>query len=251
MPQNELNLKRVALVTGAAKRIGAVIAKALHQQGFRVLIHYRHSEQEAKALAASLNHIRPDSAGVLQADLNDTKSYSSLIEKAAAVWKRLDVLVNSASDFFPNQIGETTLEQWNTLWNTNVTAPFFLTQAAVPFLKKQENSVVINITDSHADGRPIKNYSVYSITKAALLMQTQSLARELAPYIRVNAVAPGACFPPENISEDTSKTILERTPLRKIGSGEEVANAVCYLASHATYTTGTTLYVDGGRSIFN
>lgn len=249
MPQNTQN--RVALITGAAKRLGAAVAQHLQAQGWKVIIHCHHSLKEANALCSTLNDKRADSAHVLQADLADPNSYHALISSAAAVWDRLDAVVNNASVFFPNTLGKTTAEEWNTLWATNVTAPFFLTQAAIPFLEKTKGSIV-NITDTHADGRPIKHHSVYSMTKAALTMQTQALARELAPSIRVNAVAPGvSLWDSQKEFSAEQKEILNRTPLKRAAEAEEIAKAVSYLLNDATYTTGSVMYVDGGRALFN
>lgn len=250
MPQNETNTNKVVFITGAAKRIGAGIARFLHAQGWQVIIHYNTSENAANKLCAELNQQRADSTITLQADLNIIENYSPLIEAAASHWQRLDAVINNASIFFPTPASEANIEQWNHLFTTNVVAPFFLTQAAFPYLQLQKGSV-INITDTHADGRPIKNHVIYNMTKSALLMQTQSLARDLAPSIRVNAVAPGISEWNKAEFSIEQENILERTPLKRAGNALEIAKAVGYLLNDATYTTGSVIYVDGGRCVFN
>jgi len=249
MPQNTINTNKVALITGSAKRIGAAIAAHLHENGWRVVIHYHHSKEAAVALAETFNKKRANSALAIEADLNQPTTYKELIQQIIQQWHRLDALINNASLFSPTPINEVTPNQWQETLTTNLTAPFFLSQAAAPYLKQSQGSI-INITDTHADGRPIKNYSVYCISKAGLLMQTQALARELAPHIRVNAVAPGVSMWHDELSTE-QKEILTRTPLKRAGLPEEIAKAVYYLLNDATYTTGNVLYVDGGRLLFN
>ena len=240
---------KVALVTGAARRIGAAIATTLHAAGMNVVLHYHTSEREAHELCERLNDIRPSSACVLGADLSDLSHLNHFMEKAVAAWERLDLLVNNASRFYRTPIGEITTQNWDDLLKSNVAAPLFLSQAAAPFLAEQHGSIV-NIADVHGM-RPMRDYSVYCVTKAALLMVTQSLAKELGPSTRVNAVAPGMMMRPEGenaLSHDELKTVHARTILHREGEAEDVAKAVLYL-SQADFVTGQVLAVDGGRSL--
>jgi pteridine reductase len=239
---------KAALVTGSAKRVGAVTVKTLHRAGYKVIIHCRLSRQAADALAAKLNSIRPDSAKVVQADLNNETIYNSLIEQAYLCWNRLDVLVNNASSFFPTPVGSITLDDWNNLVNSNMKAPLFLSQAAAPYLK-QVDGCIINMVDVHAQ-RPMKQHTVYSAAKAGLAMITLSLAKELGPEIRVNGVAPGAILWPENdMPEHTKDLILERTSLKRPGQPIDIAKTILFLAQDADYITGQIIAVDGGRSL--
>jgi len=239
---------KVALVTGSAKRVGAVTVKTLHRAGYNVIIHCRLSRQAADTLAAKLNSIRPDSAKVVQADLNNETIYNSLIEQANLCWNRLDVLVNNASSFFPTPVGSITLDDWNNLVNSNMKAPLFLSQAAAPYLK-QVDGCIINMVDVHAQ-RPMKQHTVYSAAKAGLAMITLSLAKELGPEIRVNGVAPGAILWPENdMPEHTKDLILERTSLKRPGQPIDIAKTILFLARDADYITGQIIAVDGGRSL--
>ena len=249
MPQNSLNTNKVALITGSAQRIGAAIATYLHANGWRVVIHYYTSKAAAESLVAQLNQQRADSAWAIAADLNNANTTHGVIEKIVHHWQRLDALINNASVFKPTPVADVTLKQWQELFTINVEAPFFLSQAAIPYLKQTQGNI-INITDTHANGRPMKNYSVYCMSKAGLLMQTQALARELAPDIRVNAVAPGVSMWEGELSAKQQE-ILKRTPLKRAGLADEIAKAVYYLLTDATYTTVNVLYVDGGRLLFN
>jgi pteridine reductase len=249
----ENDTSKVILITGGAKRIGLAITRLFHSSGWRIVCHYNTSQAEANQLADELNALNTDSAYAVQADLSDPSAYSSLIENAFNKWGRLDALINNASVFVPSVVGEVSFEHWQNILCVNVQAPFFLSQAALPYLQKTKGSVV-NITDSHADGRPIKNFAVYSISKAALLMQTQALARELAPLVRVNAVAPGVSLwedLPLSPLSLVQQEVLERTPLKRSAEAQEVASAVKYLVMEASYSTGSVVYVDGGRCVFN
>jgi len=241
--------KKVALITGAAHRVGAEIARHFHALEMNVVIHYRHSAEAAESLKAELEARRADSVSLVQAALDETDALPQLIEQARAAWGRLDVLVNNASSFYPTPMGQATLEQWQDLMASNLVAPFFLTQSAAPELAKNKG-VVINIVDIHAD-RPLKGYPIYSIAKAGLVMLTKSLARELAPEVRVNAVAPGAILWPEGMEQEAKELVLERTALKRTGSPEDIAKAVVYLVRDAQYTTGQVLAVDGGRTLSN
>lgn len=239
---------QVVLITGAARRVGAATARELHAAGARVAVHCRQSRDEADALCIELNRNRAGSAAVLQADLNDVGQCVRLVAESCALWGRLDVLVNNASTFFPTPIGAVNAQQWDDLFASNVRAPFFLAQAAAPHLKSARGCIV-NIADIHAE-RPLKNYPVYSAAKAGLVMLTRSLACELAPEVRVNALAPGAILWPESgLDAATQSKIIDRTFLKRQGTPEEIAKAVLFLVRDATYTTGQILNVDGGRSL--
>ena len=208
---------KVALVTGAARRIGNAIARELHEAGADVAIHFRGSGDDAHALAAELNAARPDSAATFSADLTQLAQIENLVKQLAAWRNQLDILVNNASSFYPTPVGTVTEEQWDDLIGTNLKAPLFLSQAAVPALRRA-GGVIINIIDIHAS-RPLRDHAVYGPAKAGLAMLTRSLAKDLAPEIRVNGVAPGAILWPENeMSDDTRNAILRQIPLGKTGS---------------------------------
>jgi len=244
---NTLNGK-VVLVTGAARRIGAVIATTLHQDGANVAVHYRDSSTDADVLVDRLNGERPDSAAKFQADLNDTEALPSLVDSVVSWHGALDILVNNASSFYPTPPGEITEAHWDDLIGSNLKAPLFLSQAALPALREAKG-VIINLIDVHAQ-RPLRNHTVYGSAKAGLAMLTRSLAKDLAPDVRVNGVSPGAILWPENGMNDVTKdTILEQIPLRRPGEPEDIAGCVLYLVRDATYITGQIIAVDGGRSI--
>jgi pteridine reductase len=242
-------MDKVALITGSAKRIGAVLAKTLHQQGMNVIIHYHHSKQAATYLCSELNSIRSHSACSLQADIREVKACIQLIKEAVSIWKRLDLLVNNASSFYPTALGNTYEDQWDDLLGSNLKGPFFLSQAAAPFLSENDGNIV-NIADIHAD-KPLKHYAVYSIAKAGLVMLTKSLARELAPKIRVNAVAPGEVLWPNDqneLPERIKQSIIHRTCLKRQGAPKDIAETVLFLMRQ-NYITGQVIAVDGGRNI--
>jgi pteridine reductase len=244
---NNLNGK-VALITGAARRIGATIATTLHRNGANIAVHYRKSSADAEALVDRLNAKRPDSAALFQADLNDTEALPSLVEKVIAWHGTLDVLVNNASSFYATPPGEITQAQWDDLVGSNLKAPLFLSQAALPALRETRGAI-INLIDVHAQ-RPLRNHAVYGSAKAGLAMLTRSLAKDLAPEIRVNGVSPGAILWPENGMDDaTRESILKQIPLARAGQPEDIAGCVLYLVKDATYVTGQIIAVDGGRSI--
>lgn len=239
---------RVALVTGAARRIGAAIATALHAAGASVAIHYRGSVDEARALAGTLNDARQNSAVIMQADLLDTDRLPQLVNDVIEWGGRLDILVNNASTFYPTPVGKITADDWNDLIGTNLKAPLFLSQAAVEELRLRRGTIV-NIVDIHAQ-RPLRHHPVYGSAKAALKMLTLSLAKDLAPDIRVNGVAPGAILWPENgMSDAVQQTILGQIPLGRPGAPSDIAGAVLYLVRDADYVTGQVIAVDGGRSV--
>jgi pteridine reductase len=244
---NNLNVK-VALITGEARRIGAAIATTLHRKGANIAVHYRKSSADAEALVDRLNAERADSAALFQADLNDTEALPSLVEKVIAWHGTLDVLVNNASSFYPTPPGEITQTHWDDLVGSNLKAPLFLSQAALPALR-ETRGVIINLIDVHAQ-RPLRNHAVYGSAKAGLAMLTRALAKDLAPEIRVNGVSPGAILWPENGMDDaTRESILKQIPLARAGQPEDIAGCVLYLVKDATYVTGQIIAVDGGRSI--
>jgi pteridine reductase len=240
---------KVALVTGGAKRVGAAIARRLHREGANLMLHYRGSEREAKALREELNAVRANSVALVQADLLDVHGLPEIVRNTVNRFDRLDALVNNASAFFPTPVGEMTAANWESLIGANLRAPLFLSQAAAPHLRKAGGAIV-NITDIHAE-RPLKSYVIYSIAKAGLVGLTRSLARELAPEVRVNGVAPGAIVWPEDGSWDdlTRQRIVSHTLLRRTGDPDDIARAVYYLIAEAPYVTGQIIAVDGGRSI--
>lgn len=241
-------MPQVALITGAAHRVGAAIVRTLHHAGMNIALHYRSSEDEAYSLRDELEITRPNSVETFHADLLDFDGFPALLERTIAKWGRLDCLVNNASTFYPTPFGQTTAAQWDDLLGTNLRAPFFLAQAATPWLRATEGCIV-NIVDIYAE-RPLKDYPVYSVAKAGLVMLTKSLAQELGPQIRVNAIAPGTVLWPEHPVNDAYKSnLLARTVLGRLGSPNEIARAVLFLAQEASYTTGHILTVDGGRSV--
>jgi pteridine reductase len=240
---------KVALVTGAARRIGATIACALHAQGMNVILHYRSSAREADTLAQQLNRTRASSAALIQADLQRIDTLPAVVTQAVSIWGRLDALVNNASSFCPTPVGTITLEQWDALIDSNLKAPLFLSQAAAPALAEC-GGCIVNITDIHAE-RPLKGFCVYSVAKAGLVMLTKSLARELGPRVRVNAVSPGAILWPERELDETGKQeIIARTALKRQGTPDDIARAVLFLLRDGTYISGQILAVDGGRSLY-
>ncbi len=240
---------RWALVTGAAKRIGAVVASTLHSAGANVAIHYNRSASDADELAARLNRARPKSAFTIAADMLDITAVERL---AAQVLERtggrLDVLVNNASNFYPTPIGTITLEQWDDLLGSNLKAPLFLSQALVPALRSARG-VIVNIVDVHSQ-RPLRDHPVYGAAKAGLAMLTRSLAKDLGPDIRVNGVSPGAIlWPDEGMSDALRAAIIKQTALKRSGEPEDIAAAVLFLVRDAPYVTGQIIAVDGGRSV--
>jgi pteridine reductase len=240
---------KAALVTGGARRLGAVIARRLHAAGANVLLHYRDSEGEAAKLEAELNALRAKSAARVKAELLAPIAPRALIGAARDSFGRLDLLVNNASSFFPVEVGAIEASHWEELVGSNLRAPLFICQEAAPELAKNGGAIV-NIVDIHAE-RPLKGYPVYSIAKAGLAALTRALALELAPRVRVNGVAPGAIAWPDDgqFPQAERERILATTPLARVGSPEDVAQAVHFLAC-APYVTGQVIAVDGGRSIF-
>lgn len=247
--QNNTTLSgKVVLITGAARRLGAEIARTLHTHGMNLILHYRSSQQEAQQLQQELNNIRENSVVLIQTDLLHTAKLTSMVQKAEDVWGRLDILINNASSFFPTPLGTVDEHQWNDLIGTNLKAPFFLSQAAARSLSNTKGCI-INIVDIHAE-RPLKTFAVYSIAKAGLVMLTKALARELGPNVRVNAIAPGVILWPERgIDDVTKQRIISRTALKREGSPKDVARAVLFLIRDADYTSGEVIRIDGGRAL--
>jgi len=244
---------RVVLVTGGAKRVGAAIVKRLHLEGWRVAIHYRASEAQANELSGALNALRHNSACAFSADLNDVSALPTLVANVVEKFGQLDALVNNASTFYPTAVGDITIGDWDRLTGSNLQAPLFLSQAASPHLKLSKiegGGSIVNITDIHAE-RPMAGYVVYNIAKAGLRGLTFALARDLAPQVRVNAVAPGPIEWPEDgqISAAERARILQHVPLNREGGSAQIAEAVKYLICDASFVTGQTINVDGGRSI--
>lgn len=238
----------VALVTGAAKRIGATIARRLHANGYRVVVHYSSSYEEAYSLVNKLNHSRPNSAISLQGNLCDSSHINAIAERSVEAWGRLDVLVNNASSFYPTPMGEITEDDWSSLVGSNTKGPLFLSQALVPALK-QTGGCIINMVDMHLD-RPLPKHSVYLLAKAGLASLTRSMAIELAPQVRINGIAPGAILWPERDMDELAKQrLIDSVPLQQLGSPEDIADALSFLVS-ASYITGQIIYVDGGRSLY-
>jgi pteridine reductase len=237
----------VALVTGAARRVGAVIARTLHTAGYDVALHYRRSRGELDALAETLEARRTRSTFVLQADLADSARLPGLVAAVVGRFGRLDALVNNASTFHATPLGDITAAQCDAFFAINARAPLLLAQAAAPHLEAVRGAIV-NITDIHAE-RPLPGHVAYGMSKAALRMATLALAQELAPGVRVNAVAPGAILWPENKSGVDRDAVLAGIPLQRTGTPEEIADTVLWLLRDAGYVTGQTVRVDGGRTL--
>ncbi len=237
---------KTVLVTGAAQRIGAHIARNLHRHGANIALHYRSSRDSARRLASELEDLRGDSVELIQADLLNTPALCRVVERAAGRWKSLDVLVNNASAFYPTPLGGIEESNWDELIGSNLKAPLFLCQAAAPHLRKSRGCIV-NMTDIHGL-RALEKHSVYCVAKAGLVMLTKSLARELAPEIRVNALAPGAILPPVGHGE-IPEHASEAIPLQRCGTPDDIAAAVLFLVQPNSYVTGQVIAVDGGMSI--
>jgi len=246
MPDNLLEGK-VALITGGAHRIGAAMARALHAQGMKLVIHYHTSEKAARALQEELHQTRPESVMLVRGDLtNGERLAKNLVFETIESFDRLDVVINNASRFYPTPVSESTEAQWDDILGTNLKAPYFLSQAAAASLKKT-NGCIVNIADVYGD-RPLIGYPVYSIAKAGVIMLTKSLARELGPEIRVNAIAPGVILWPEsNLDEMSKQRIISRTPLKRSGDPEDIARTALFLIRDAGFITGQVMVVDGGR----
>lgn len=240
----------VALVTGAAQRLGAEICRSLHGRGYRIVIHYRHSHAAAEDLRDELNSLREDSAVIFTADMNSLTDVRGLAAKAISHWQRLDVLINNASGFYPTPIATADDGDWDALFNSNLKGPFFLSQAVAPALKASAGCIV-NLVDIYAQ-KPLSGFPIYSMAKAGVAMMTQSLALELAPDIRVNGVSPGAILWPEQETDYSIKEkqdLKQRVPLQRQGEARDIAQTVTFLVADAPYITGQIIAVDGGRSV--
>jgi pteridine reductase len=239
---------KTILVTGAARRLGSAIAREMHATGANIMVHYHQASDAAKTLVAELNSVRPSSAACLQADLQEIETLPGLVSRTIDRFGRLDALVNNASSFFSTPLGKIDLAAWDNLIGSNLKAPLFLTQAAAPHLLVARGAVV-NITDIHAE-RPLAGYPLYCAAKAGLLGLTRALAIELAPLVRVNAVAPGPILWPEDDVFDRAAQakIVAHTLLERVGCPQDIARAVHYLLEDATYVTGQVINVDGGRT---
>ena len=247
--QQALNQK-VVLITGGAKRVGAAICRELHACGAQIMIHYKTSTIEARALQAELNLQRANSVAIIQGDLLNMAVLPSLIQETVKHFGQLDVLINNASSYYATEIGAITEDNWQDLMGSNFKAPMFLAHAAAAELRKNHGCIV-NITDMHIE-RPKKGYVVYSVAKAGLVTLTKSLAHELSPEVRVNAVAPGPVQWPENnpqFDEVYRQRVISQTLLKKIGEPKDIAKAVKFLVADAPFITGHVLAVDGGRSL--
>lgn len=241
---------KVVLVTGGAKRVGAAIVRQLHAAGANIMLHYRSSATEARALMAELCLQRPNSVALVQGDLLNLDALPQLVQQTIQHFGQLDALVNNASSFFPTAVGEFSEDNWADLIGSNLKAPLFLAQAAAVELRKRQG-VIISVADIHAE-RPMKGHVIYSIAKAGLVAMTRSLAREMAPEVRVNAVAPGANIWPEGESvfdEVARQRIVSSIPLRRVGEPDDLARTILFLIQDAPYITGQIIAVDGGRSI--
>lgn len=240
----------VALITGAAHRLGARAAETLHRRGWNLVIHYRNREAEARALVARLNQRRPESAICLAADLADPTQLQKLAKQAGEHWQRLDALVNNASVFYPNPTEEATEQDWDRIMGANLKAPFFLLQHCLPALKAASGSVV-NLIDIYSE-KPLSDHPLYCASKAGLAALTRSWAKDLAPEVRVNGVSPGAILWPDGdaaVDETYQQAILAKTPLARTGNPDDIAAAITYLICDAPFVTGQILAVDGGRSL--
>lgn len=247
---NSHSASKVVLITGGAKRVGAAITRELHRHGANIVLHYHTSAKEAVSLQAELNQVRPSSVVVVQANLLDMDALPALIETALLHFGRLDALVNNASSYYPTQLGQIDTTHWEELMGSNLKAPLFLSQAAAAALRTSQGCIV-NITDMHIE-RPKKHYIVYSAAKAGLVSLTKSLAQELAPNVRVNAVAPGPVLWPDNnqeFDEDYRQQVVNQTLLKRTGEPADIAKAVKFLISDAPFITGHVLAVDGGRNL--
>ena len=238
---------RTVLITGGAKRIGLAIAKYLHQYGFNIIITYNKSKNDAEKVLYTLNNNRSNSCAIIQANFSTTKSYNSLYNKALKVFGRIDVLINNASKFYPTKIDMVNDKNWADIVNTNLKTPLFLSKSFFPELKKRKGSI-INIIDIHVNP-PLKNHIIYNLSKAGLLALTKSLAKDLAPTVRVNGVSPGAIMWPKSINKKRKKEIISKIALKRIGEPDDIAKTILFLITNGDYITGQNINVDGGRRL--
>lgn len=237
----------VALVTGSALRLGRQMIISLHQQGYKVIVHYHRSATAAENLAAELNLLRPGSAASIAANLTDDLAITPLADQALSYFGRMDLLINNASSFYPTPLNRASLDDWQDLFGSNVKAPYFLSKALAPELAKH-HGCIINMVDIHAE-KPLADHSIYCMAKAALQMMTKALARELAPAVRVNGIAPGAIlWPSQDLPASDKAAVLAQVPMQRLGNPTDIANTMLFLAQ-APYVTGQIVAVDGGRSL--
>jgi len=242
--------QKVVLITGGARRVGAAMCRMLHASGASIMLHYRSSGTEARALQAELNAARVDSVALVQADLLNLALLPSVVTETVNRFGRLDVLVNNASSFFPTPVGEITEQAWEDLVGTNLKTPLFLSQAAAAQLRRS-HGCIINIVDIHAD-RPTRSYAVYSAAKGGLMALTRALACDLAPEVRVNGISPGVILWPEDerwSDEVARQRIIHTTLLKRVGEPDDIARTARFLIFDTPYITGQVIAVDGGRSI--
>jgi pteridine reductase len=243
-----INPRPVALITGAGKRVGAVIARHLHAAGYDLALHYRHSADACIQLAAQFNTVRPDSALALPAELAEIARLPALVEQALAHFGRLDGLINNASAFYPTPIDTASPAQWNELFASNAQAPFFLVQAALPALRESQGAIV-NLIDIYAE-RALHDHPLYVMAKAALAAMTRTLATDLGPAVRINGIAPGAVlWPSEGKAAPAQQAMVAATPMQRVGTPEDVARTALWLLRDAPFVTGQIITVDGGRSL--
>ena len=238
---------RTVLITGGAKKIGLAIAKYLHQYGFNIIITYNKSKNDAGKVLSTLNNNRPNSCAIIQANFSTIKSYNSLYNKALKVFGRIDVLINNASKFYPTKIDMVNDKNWADIINTNLKTPLFLSKSFFPELKKRKGSI-INIIDIHVNP-PLKNHIIYNLSKAGLLALTKSLAKDLAPTVRVNGISPGAIMWPKSINKKRKKEIISKIALQRIGEPDDIAKAILFLITNGDYITGQNINIDGGRRL--
>lgn len=244
---NSLQVKTI-VITGAARRVGAHVARVLHAHGANMVVHYRGSNRDAETLRADLERSRANSVALVQADLVDTAALARIAQTAMERFGRIDALINNASSFYPTPVAKASERDWDELMGSNLKGPFFLAQACAPHLRASRGCIV-NIVDIYGE-RPLKLHPIYSMAKAGLIMMTKSLARELAPEVRVNAIAPGTIMWPEReLGDELKESIIERTPQRRSGSPDDIARTMLFLIRDADYITGQILAVDGGRSL--
>jgi pteridine reductase len=242
------HINKWVLITGGAKRIGARIARTLHAEEMNLIIHFNTSSDDANKLCSELNSIRNNSAIAIGSNLTNQTEVESLITKVIETTGQLDVLINNASTFYPTPIEDITLDDWDNLMGTNLKAPLFLCKHAAPHIKESKGCI-INMVDIHAS-KPLKNHSIYGSAKSGLVMLTRSLAKDLAPEVRVNGIAPGMILWPENEpSEEIKQKVIDQIPLKRSGEPNDIAQTVLFLIAHADYITGQIIAVDGGRGI--
>ena len=242
------HINKWVLITGGAKRIGARIARTLHAEEMNLVIHFNTSSDDANKLCSELNSIRNNSAIAIGSNLTNQTEVESLITKVIETTGQLDVLINNASTFYPTPIEDITLDDWDNLMGTNLKAPLFLCKHAAPHIKESKGCI-INMVDIHAS-KPLKNHPIYGSAKSGLVMLTRSLAKDLAPEVRVNGIAPGMILWPENgPSEETKQKVIDQIPLKRSGEPNDIAQTVLFLIAHADYITGQIIAVDGGRGI--